>query len=85
MVLQGLGVGEVDRVGLVGILGYVAEVKTKGLTKTTELDLALMLQAEAECLLGNLLKYCYDGFCRVEDGYTHLVYSFEPRVIFERL
>ena len=55
MVLQGIRVGEVDAVRLVRILRDVGEMEAEGLTETAELDLTLVLQAELECLLSNLL------------------------------
>ena len=57
MVLQGIRVGEVDTVRLVRILRNICQVKTEGLAEATELDLALVLQAELEGLLRNLLSY----------------------------
>ena len=57
MVLQGIRVGEVDAVRLVRILRDIGQVKTEGLAQATELDLALVLQAELEGLLRNLLSY----------------------------
>ena len=55
MVLEGVGVGEVDRMGLVGVFRDVREVQAEGLAEAAEFHLALVLQAEAECLLGYLL------------------------------
>lgn len=55
MMLQCLGIGEVDRVGLVRVFGDVGEVKTEGFAETAELDFALVLQAESEGLLRDLL------------------------------
>ena len=57
MVLQGIRVGEVDAVRLVRILRDIGQVKTEGLAQATELDLALVLQAELEGLLRDLLSY----------------------------
>ena len=56
MVLQSIGVGEVNGMGLVCVLGDIREVQAESLAKATELDLALMLQAELESLLGDLLQ-----------------------------
>ena len=38
---------------LMRVFGDIREVKAQSLSKTSELDLALMLQAELEGLLGN--------------------------------
>ena len=57
MVLQGIGVGKVDAVRLVRVLRDIGQVKTEGLAEATELDLALVLQAELEGLLRDLLSY----------------------------
>ena len=57
MMLQGIRVGEVDAVRLVRILRDIGQVKTEGLAQATELDLALVLQAELEGLLRDLLSY----------------------------
>jgi len=54
--LENVGVGEVDGVWLVGILGHVGQMETQGFTKTTEFDFTDMLQAELESLLGYLLQ-----------------------------
>ena len=56
MVLQGIRVGEVDAVRLVRILRDIGQVKTEGLAQATKLDLALVLQAELEGLLRDLLS-----------------------------
>lgn len=55
VVLEDLWVGEVDGMGLVCIFCDIGEVETECLTETTELDLALVLETEAECLLCDLL------------------------------
>ena len=55
MVVEGIGIGEVDGMRLVSVLCDVGEVETEGLAKTAEFHLALVLQAELECLLGDLL------------------------------
>lgn len=41
--------------GLVGIFGDVGEVETECFAQPPELDLALVLETEAECLLRDLL------------------------------
>ena len=56
VVLESFRVREVDRVGLMSILRYVCEVEAESLTKTSEFDFALVLQAESERLLRNLLQ-----------------------------
>ena len=56
MVLQGICVGKIDAVRLVRILRNVGQVETEGLAQATELDLALVLQAELEGLLRDLLS-----------------------------
>jgi hypothetical protein len=40
---------------LVGVFGDVGKMETQGFAETAELDLALVLEAELECLLGDLL------------------------------
>ena len=55
VVLENLWVGEVDGMGLMRIFCDVGEVETEGLAETTELDLALVLETEAEGLLRDLL------------------------------
>ena len=57
MMLESIGIAEVDSVGLVCILGYIREMQAKGLTESAEFDLSLMLQAELKGLLGNLLSH----------------------------
>ena len=56
MVLEGVGVGEVDGMLLVRVLGDIGEVKAEGFAETTEFDLALVLETELERLLGDLLE-----------------------------
>jgi hypothetical protein len=56
VVLEGVCVGEVDRVGLVGILGDVGEMETESFAETTELDFSLVLETEFEGLLSYLLR-----------------------------
>lgn len=41
---------------LMGVFGDIGEMKAQGFAETTELDLALVLEAEFECLLGDLLE-----------------------------
>ena len=55
VVLENLWVGEVDGMGLMRIFCDVGEVETEGLAETTKLDLALVLETEAEGLLRDLL------------------------------
>jgi len=55
VVLEDLWVGEVDGMSLVSIFCDVGEVETEGLAQTAELDLALVLETEAEGLLCDLL------------------------------
>lgn len=84
VVLQDLRVGQVDGVGLMGILGDVSQVKTQSLAQPAELDFALVLQAESERLLCNLLEK--NEIYRIQQVLaTYLVDSFESRVVFERL
>ena len=54
--LQRIGVGEVDRVRLMRVFSDVGEVQTQRLAESAELDFALMLEAEAESLLCDLLQ-----------------------------
>jgi len=42
VVLEGIGVGEVDGVGLVGVFCDIREVETEGLAETSEFDFALV-------------------------------------------
>ena len=55
MVLQGVRITEVDRMWLVLVFRNIGEMQPEGLTKSTELYFPLMLQAEFERLLCNLL------------------------------
>ena len=55
MVLQGIRIAEVDRMWLVLVFRNIGEVQPEGLAESTELYFPLMLQAEFECLLRNLL------------------------------
>ena len=57
MVLGGIRIGQVDGVWVVRVLCYVGKVQAESLAKATELDLALMLQAELEGLLSDLLYH----------------------------
>lgn len=56
MVLEGVGIREVDRVWLMRVLGYVGQMESKSLAETTELDFALVLQTKFERLLCDLLE-----------------------------
>lgn len=56
VVLQRIRVGEVDAVRLVRILGDIAEMQAQRLAEPPELDLALVLEAELERLLRDLLQ-----------------------------
>jgi hypothetical protein len=51
--LERVGVVEVDRVGLVGVLLGGGEVGTEGLAEAAELGLALVLEAELERLVAD--------------------------------
>jgi hypothetical protein len=55
VVLERIGVGEVDRVLLVRVLCDVGQVQTECFAETAELDFALVFEAEFECLLSDLL------------------------------
>ena len=56
VVLEGVGIREVDRVWLMRVLGYVGQMESKSLAETTELDFALVLQTKFERLLCDLLE-----------------------------
>lgn len=56
MRLKGFGVGEVDGVGLVSVFGNVGQMQAEGFAETTEFDLAVVFDAELECLVNNLLR-----------------------------
>ena len=56
MMLKGFRVSKVDRMSLVGVFGNVGKVQAERFAKTAELDLTLVLQAELERLLRNLLQ-----------------------------
>ena len=56
MVLEGIGVGKVNRVGLGRIFGHIGEVEAKSLAQTAEFYFPLMLQTKLESLLGDLLN-----------------------------
>lgn len=74
VMLEDLRVGQVDGVSLVCILCDVGEVETESLAQTTELDLALVLETEAEGLLCDLLTDGI-GWCKGSgSGVAHLVY-----------
>lgn len=55
MGLKRFGVGKIDGMGLVRVLGDVGEMKAEGLAEPAEFDLSLMLKAELERLVNNLL------------------------------
>jgi hypothetical protein len=58
VVLESVGVGEVDAVRLVGVFCDVGEVQTEGLAEAAELDFARVGEAEGEGLLGDgLVEY----------------------------
>ena len=38
MVLEGIGIGQVDRMWLVGVLGYTGKVQAESLLETAKLD-----------------------------------------------
>ena len=56
-------------------------MQTKGLAETAELDLALVLQAELECLLGDLLyrQSCY--VIEKDMDRTNLVDGLQPCIV----
>ena len=54
--LERVRVLEVDRVRLVRVLGHVRQVQAQSLAQAAELDLALVLQAERERLLRDVLR-----------------------------
>lgn len=56
MMLKSLRIGKVDSMLLVGVFCNIREVKSEGFAQTTELDFPLVLQAELEGLLGDLLQ-----------------------------
>lgn len=56
VMLEGVGIREVDRVWLMRVLGYVGQMESKSLAETTELDFALVLQTKFERLLCDLLE-----------------------------
>jgi hypothetical protein len=56
VVLEGVGIREIDRVWLMRVLGYVGQMESKSLAETTELDFALVLQTKFERLLCDLLE-----------------------------
>ena len=56
MMLKGFRVSKGDRMSLVGVFGDVGKVQAERFAKTAELDLTLVLQAELESLLRNLLQ-----------------------------
>ena len=56
MMLKSFRVSKVDRMSLVGVFGDVGKVQAERFAKTAELDLTLVLQAELESLLRNLLQ-----------------------------
>jgi len=56
MMLEGIGIGEVDRVRLMRVFGNICEVQTKCLAEATELDFALVLETEFKGLLCDLLR-----------------------------
>jgi len=56
MVLESIRVGKIDGMWLVGIFGNIRQMKPKSFAKASEFNFSLMLEAEFECLLCNLLK-----------------------------
>jgi hypothetical protein len=56
MMLEGIGIGEVDRVRLMRVFGNIVEVQTKCLAEAPELDFALVLETEFKGLLCDLLR-----------------------------
>jgi hypothetical protein len=54
--LEGVGVREIDRVGLVGVFCDICEMEAEGFAEPAELDLAVVVQAKFECLNGNRLE-----------------------------
>ena len=88
MVLESIGVGEIDGMGLVRILRDVGEMEAEGLAETAELNLTLVLQAELECLLSDLLWRREYGYVMPEDAdsmKTHLVDVFQPCIVLQSL
>lgn len=85
VVLQCVGIREVDGMWLMCILCDIRKMQTKSLAETAELDFPLVLQTELECLLGDLLhrQSCY---VIEKDRYrTNLVDSLQPRIVFQSL
>ena len=52
--MESVGIAQVDRVWLMGILGDVGQMQTKRLAQTPKFNLTLVLQTELEGLLGDL-------------------------------
>ena len=55
MMLQSIRVGKIDGMKLIGILRHISQMQSKSFAQTAELDSALVLQAELESLLCDLL------------------------------
>jgi hypothetical protein len=56
MMLQCLRIRQVNGVCLMSIFCDIGKVQSQSFTESSELDFSLVLQAEPESLLGNLLK-----------------------------
>ena len=87
MVLGGIRIGQVDGVWVVRVLCYVGKVQAESLAETAELGLALVLQAELDGLLGDLLyeRSRYITYEHVNAVKTNLVDCLQPRIVFQRL
>ena len=87
MVLGGIRIGQVDGVWVVRVLCYVGKVQAESLAETAKLDFALVLQAELEGLLGNLLhgRSRYLMYERANAVSTNLVDRLQPRIVFQSL
>jgi hypothetical protein len=57
MVLECFRVSEIDRMRLVRVLRDIGKVQAEGFAEPSELDLALVFEAETESLLGDLLRH----------------------------
>ena len=87
MVLEGIGIRQVDGMGLVRVLGDVPEVQTKRFAQAAELHFTLVLQAELESLLGDLLRqwpsYSVARITRLR--MTNLVDGLQSCIVFQGL
>ncbi len=80
--LKGVLVGEVDGMGVVRVTGNVLEMLSEHFAETTELGLALVLEAELESLVGDLLVGHFETSIvakDVESSAVGLPEELEPR------